>query len=518
MQDKGKGYSTIQKLIKLLEKEHLEFFRDFLLQKNALLSVKLIDSIEPGFSDQTQSDDLCKIIYGKSDTRAKSRFNQLASHTFKLSYYLSQNFPGYLMHNISKLEILLANQKVSEALTMAGAILEIGEKICNFQVQAEAYKFLAQYARIRKADGEIMRYLQKAKEMYTYENQINELYIYLHQNFNITLKDDSILQTLEKHLNYFKEFHRHPQASIRLLSFYFTVYLIYYHKASGVNTPDVSTISGELIQELEKGSIVTFPVLEDLCSKLFLLRLNHSEFDLTRKDHQMEMTLFKNHFRNIHFWHNFNHLPKLYSLAIRATSLLSKYHHQLHKIDFYKIIPNQVKQITQSSLLECKDLLGLYDTGKLEVRNFIDLKLTEAVFLMHSSKKEMASAMEELEILMTSYQQSSFSASLDTIFSLLLIGYFSLGNYLKCIDTYNRYLKLINGRVINEENHLEIRTYYYCAQWINQPKRQYLNKLIKNLEQAQQHKSAARLVNTIKELSHYFSIPLEPRSLIISNS
>ncbi|MBL7935961.1 MAG: hypothetical protein JNM51_09180, partial [Bacteroidia bacterium] len=107
---------SIQKQIFLLSEFHFTEFQNYLISLNADLSNKLISTIR---SSKTyhESDDLCVLVYGNCKEKTKKKFIQLTHYTFKLSGFLSRNYPNYLKHNLQKIEELLShgeNKKANE--------------------------------------------------------------------------------------------------------------------------------------------------------------------------------------------------------------------------------------------------------------------------------------------------------------------------------------------------------------------------------------------------------------------
>ena len=78
-----------------------------MLEVNAELPYKLITTIRQAKTPH-ESDELCKLTYGDSEEKTKKKFLQLTHHTFKLSVFLSRNYPNYLKHNLQQIEILLS--------------------------------------------------------------------------------------------------------------------------------------------------------------------------------------------------------------------------------------------------------------------------------------------------------------------------------------------------------------------------------------------------------------------------
>ncbi|HET6990931.1 MAG TPA: hypothetical protein VFJ43_06380, partial [Bacteroidia bacterium] len=106
---------SIQKVVVLLDEFHLREFRKYLEESKAELPLKLVDAAKKIGWEEKDSDDLCKAIYKKAGTQEKKKFFQLAHHTFKLTGYLSRNYPSYLLHNLSRIEHFVNQGKLKDA-------------------------------------------------------------------------------------------------------------------------------------------------------------------------------------------------------------------------------------------------------------------------------------------------------------------------------------------------------------------------------------------------------------------
>jgi hypothetical protein len=139
----------------------------------------------------------------------------------------------------------------------------------------------------------------------------------------------------------------------------------------------------------------------------------------------------------------------------------------------------------------CEDLLKK-DTWKNNYSNeYIYLRITYAALLMLGDASSIRKATNDLEELMTTFQQSA------------------LGDYMQCDVTFNRYIKLARGRVINAENDIEIHTYYYVSLWLLTKRPQYLTKIKKNYSTASLHTNHAMLKESMDKIVKYFAIPVK---------
>jgi hypothetical protein len=492
----------------LLDDNHLNAFKLHLEEVKAVTPLKLIEAISKSLTEPQEPDELCLAVYGKKDPQTKKSFNQLASHTIRLSGYLSRNYPSYLVHNISRIEMLINSGNLEEANILIDCLLDIADRIGDFQTQISCHKFLAQQAQMYKSQNETIRHYEKIKVLLEIEQIINELYLYTRQNFNISVKDDSVLHSFENHLDYYRRYHNHSEPSIRILSRFFSFFLIYYYRPTEYLTEKIQKETELFDDELQKQQVLVMHFMEDIYSKFLFYKLNLSTTDLSSKEGKAEYQKLLTHNKSLLFWQNYVNIPELYAIAIKSTYYLSRYHSINHRTNFLQVMPSEDRQDIARLISRCEELVKLDIWEPDHVNDLVHFKLTWSAMLLLGERSDIQKGVDNLEKLMTTYQQITFSESMDSIFICLMLGYFALDDYKMCVETFKRYVKLSKGRVVNTENDLEIHTYYYVAQWLLSERKQYLSKLSENFHQAGLHNSKKVIQQTILELVNYFDIPV----------
>jgi hypothetical protein len=500
---------TIQKIVKLLSPRLLQEFKNYLVTTRSKIPLKLIDTIERTINEDINADELCKMVYGRNDVQTRKSFNQLASHTFKLTSFLSKNYPGYLYHNITELEVLINDGKLAEGNLLAEITLDIAEKINDNHTQILVLKFLAQQAQMHKAQAETLKIHEKIQKLLEVEQTINNIYYYIRKNLNISVKDDSVLHSFDKHYSYFNDFKLHENITIRLLSKYAIFYLLYYYRPTEFLTEKIQQKIQDFDDELNKNSVSVLPFMEDIFSKFVFYRLNLSTTDLNSIEGKAEYQKLLSYNKHLKFWQNYVNVPELYAIAIKSTYYLSRYHSINHRNDFREVIPLEDKLDIAKLTKRCEELIKKDIWEPNHITDLVHFRLTWSALLLLGDKAEVLKGISNLELLMTTYQQITFSESMDSIFICLMIGYFTVNNYKMSVETYKRYIKLARGRVVNSENDIEIHTYYYCSQWLLSERNQYLNKIVENYQRAGKHNGKYVLQQTILELVNYFKIPVK---------
>jgi hypothetical protein len=501
-------FLTIQKVVKLMSPFHKEEFMQYLREIKASIPLRLVESINDSLIDPISSDDLCALVYQRNDIQTRKSFNQLASHTFRLTAFLSRNYPSYLLHNISKIEELINLGKLREANILAEILLDIAEKIEDLTTQALVLRFLCQQAHIQKSHAEVLRYSNRITEVLECESKAHQIYHYLRKNFNISIKDDSVLKSLDIHFAYFASFHDAECHKIRILSKFSSLYLLYYYRPTEYLTEKVQQEIVDFEEELNKYSVVTLPFMEDLYSKFCFYKLNLSTTDLSSKEGKNEYQKLLTHNRFLKFWQNYVNIPELYAITIKSTYYLSRYHCINHREDFRLVIPLEDRNDIERLAKRCEELIAKDIWEPDHINDLIHFRLAWSALLLLGERSDINKGVDNLEKLMTTYQQITFSESMDSIFICLMIGYFAMNDYKSCVDTYKRYIKLSKGRIVNSENDLEIHSYYYVSQWISSARKQYLKKIQENYQRAGQHNSRKVIQQTILEMVQYFNIPL----------
>jgi hypothetical protein len=501
-------FLTIQKVVKLMSPFHKEEFMQYLREIKASIPLRLVESINDSLIDPISSDDLCALVYQRNDIQTRKSFNQLASHTFRLTAFLSRNYPSYLLHNISKIEELINSAKVREANILAEILLDIAEKIEDLTTQALVLRFLCQQAHIQKSHAEVLRYSNRITEVLDCEAKAHQIYLYLRKNFNISIKDDSVLKSLDIHFAYFASFHEAECHKIRILSKFSSLYLLYYYRPTEYLTEKVQQELFDFEEELIKYGVVTLPFMEDIYSKFCFYKLNLSTTDLSSKEGKNEYQKLLSHNRFLKFWQNYVNIPELYAITIKSTYYLSRYHCINHREDFRQVIPLEDRNDIARLAKRCEELIVKDIWEPDHINDLIHFRLAWSALLLLGELSDIKKGVDNLEKLMTTYQQITFSESMDSIFICLMIGYFAMNDYKSCVDTYKRYIKLSKGRIVNAENDLEIHSYYYVSQWLSSERKQYLKKIQENYQRAGQHNSRKVIQQTILEMVQYFNIPL----------
>lgn len=492
--------STIEKLIWCLDDFHFETFVRILEEQNAKLSVKLISEIRKQAKVEKWGN-LCTLVYGEDSIKNRQSLNQLSSYTFKLTYYLAQNFPAYLQTNIHILQRHLNTGNIEHADFLCEILIDIAEKIEDFTVLKFVYQVKAQQAFLVKDVTRGTRYQALLKSVLEDEANLNNIYYIQRNHFNINSDSAVSEEDLNLQIGIIHSFTQHPRASIRLYSMYALLYIKYFFQpqqfVSEKTIPEVEAFE----KELNLQSYVVFPPMVDLRSSMNFLKLNSALVDLDTAEGQKEFKQMQLHYNRIGFWITYLNVPELYMLTVKASFYLSKYSYTLHNGQ-PNLLPKEVEELEELKL-RCKEVLAMpviNEKGHNSDRLYTSI--TYAALLLLGTPKEVKKAVEVLEGLLFSFQQVNINASLDSVFLCLMLGYFAQKNYDMCTKTFVRYSKLSKGKTLYEDNDLSIKILYYTAQYISTERKQYIAKLQKCHDAAFQndyYRDSRKIINALSE-------------------
>lgn len=488
---------------------YVEFTR-YLQGIKADMSLKLVNAISRGISVVNSSDELAEKVYGRVDIKTKQNFNQLASHTFRLTGYISASYPNYLYHNLGRIEKLINNGLVYEANQLMQWLSDIAEKIEDYTTLLAVLKIQAQQAILARAYSENLRLHQQIESVLENEKILNEFFYRIRKYFNAALRDKDVHSVVDENIAWFSGFANHESKAIALFSKVQVFHIQYYYKQTEFFKPETLEKIKKCEDELEANPYLVFPYLFDLPSKLAYLHLNMATAQL---DSPTSRAIFKRltaSDRVPKYWNSFVNHPMIYALAIQTSHLLSKYQYLIHKPNYTAQIPALARENVEYIRRTCEEEIQkpLYETN---VNDFIYLKITLAAISLLCGAESIKRATDDLEDLMITYQQIPFSESIDTIFICLMIGYFVQGKYSKCSDTFKRYLKLSTYRVSIAVNEKGIYSYYYVSQYLSTGRKQYIKKIKEHLESIEGQPEMATMYQSLVEMVADFKIPLNEK-------
>ncbi len=500
---------TIQKFVYLLDDFHYRQFTGYLEEVKAHLPLKLSQAIRKKLPAFDTHEGLCKKVYSSYEKNERLNFNQLASYTFKLSADLAINYPAYLSPNYSLLQKLINQGEIEHANFMAKILLDIAEKVEDYTTHVFVLKFLIQQAFLMKENASGAKYIQAINVVFEHEKICGDIMSALRLNLNISLNPAVSPATVAHYENLFISYHNHQSASVRLLGKYAYIYTLYYHNTEKFRSPGTYKLIADLDKDIDNNPHIVFPFAFDLKSNFNFYKLNSAMVDWNSKEAKKDFEELRKHYSSVKFWNSYLNIPEMFAMALKTTHYLNMYHHQVHRSDYYKIIPADDLKEINGLAAKCKEMLSNRGLEKYYKNDLINLELVYSGLLILSGGNGIKKGAEELESVLISYQQINLAGTADSIFLFLMIAYFSMRNYDKCASTFKRFIRVTKGKPVYEDNNIEIHACYYLSQWLLNKNRQYLLKLKTTYDKAVQSNPDSVQVKTIQDYVSYFGLPLE---------
>ena len=462
----------IQKIVSCCSAQQILMFKNYLQAKNQSLPFQLISYLEKypdkniNFYSQT--------IYGTDTKESLKKLNQLNSYTLKLFYFVSQNFPTFLIQNIAKVELLIFENKDEKAIEKINLLIEVAEKIEDYPSIIQIGHLVKQYFSSNKNllkkfkdTGFIKQAAQTIFELESLLYQLNKVI-----NFNIHEK----YEVKEKELDYFRNFFHAKSKSVQIMAkqSYLTILSSTNHKT--FYDKKTLVLIKETIKQVENNAYLLIVQHKEKIMNLDYMLIKHTRLVLA--DKEINQTCSK----IISKWQtNYANETRLengliFALSIKGSYYITNYFYNKINQKLHDEINGIVEIFSQLS-----NKINWEKEGYLRYINFYNVF---SMFLILNDEEQKA--IKLIEKVLHEYQQKSFSKLYDSLFVILIMAYFKANDVEQIINTYNRYKKLTKSKIAIEENDLVIRAIYYCTQ-------------LKETTKIQYHKKLELITNTLKK-------------------
>ena len=269
----------IEKLVKLLDDSHYEIFYEHVrtLSKRSYYPLVLLDVIDRDLSKELPSEKMFFQVYGEnvSDPKDLQKLFQLGHYTFRLTSFLSRNYPNYLGWNITRLHHLINTGKLKVAKQLADTLLEVATKIEDFGTERAVLGILAQNEVHQQSFVEGRRYYERIGLVLANEQQLNELNLICYeQGYDNSAKISP--EELDERLLKIQGFFNSSATGIRLLARLEFYHLLHVGRDDRFFEDSTEIGLNELSEDLQKNEYIVLPYLQNLRSKLDFLRLRYS--------------------------------------------------------------------------------------------------------------------------------------------------------------------------------------------------------------------------------------------------
>lgn len=499
----------IEKTIKLLDDFHFDIFHEYVknLSIRSYYPLALIDVIDRDFNVEQDSEKLFRNVYGEQPEGEKDmkKFFQLAHYTFKLTAYLSRNYPNYLKHNFTKVEHLINTGELEKATNLAEILRDVSEKIQDYDTEIGALSFLAQKDNRLESYKSALKYFERIDLLVGYQKSINDLNHFISQHLKTKGKEAE--NNLSEHLDFLTPFHESGSFIVQMMSRLQTCYLYYNSRDAHFYSKEMFEELNKIEEELQKNDYVVFPFLHNIRPKLSFLKLNYStrqsDFDKVLEESSKIIEESEDDL----FWNSLINQPEFTSIAIQTSYYVSNYFHS-YKENHLELLDEEVKSHIQFLKKRCKTLLSNKLLEEKFVVRYVNLSTIYAGLLLLGDEEDVKESIQTLENLLLFFQQVPFHSSIDSIYVTLVMGCFCLKDFEGMEKNYRRYKKSTKDKVVNPQNDLPLHGFYYCAKWLESSRNQYIKKLTAVIEESTGKASLNSTRKLLLEVAKYFKIPL----------
>lgn len=500
----------IEKIVKLLDDYHFEVFREYVknISLRSYYPLVLLDCIDRSIKVSQTTEEFCEMIYiddNPNEEKTKKKFFQLALYTFKLTRFLSDNYPAYLLPNINKIQRLINQGDLPIAELYLDTVLDISEKIEDFTTYIQVLNIKALKDELQENIKDVVKTYNRQTEIIAYQSAVTQLYIYRQQHFNIKSKPNNKAD-IDAILDFFKPYFKSKSLVVSILGQYFYLQGLNFFNVESFFSESTFSQIEKLERLLENHRYLIFPYLEDLDHRVNYLKLRSliQNFDDSRV---MELAAkILDNAEDIFFWKNFVSHPEIFSVAVQASYLSSNYN-TAFKENHAASLPPEITTRWHILNKKCAELLEKEAILETPTKH-IGLTNTYACLLLLGNNVDNKKAIRLLEGMLFMYQQLPFHAYIDPIFAVIISAYFNLGNYEELENAYRRYKKMTDKKVVNPENDFTIHLLFYTAKWLDTQRNQYLKKLQKLIDETPQR---IRNMTLLEEINDYYKLNINSK-------
>jgi hypothetical protein len=485
----------LEKVIKLLDDFHFDALYCHVknISKRSYFPLVLIEAIERDINKSQTVEDLCNAVYGEFNDRIRKKFLQLAHYTFKLTSFLSKNYPDFLQSNLSKIQVYINKGELSKANILADALFEVSRKIEDHLTEIKILQIQSQQNFLLESGFFALKQQERIKELLKIQMDLNEIISYVFEHFDPKNKFET--QALNKHVDFFNQYNASPSLVIQLVTRHYVIFSYFKFQNEKFYSSNTFLKLLELEKDFQKNDYLIFPYLTDYQYSINYLILECKYRSNLGSEILKETDRLTKQSEDTLFWNSFINLPELNSIELQ-----SNYYYRLFLPEIisgsFHLIPPAFSEAIIKLKARCQLKLGNEILEQMFILQYINLSRVQAQLLVFSTKEEKKVSIENLESILFMYQQVPFHAMVVGIYNVLIITNFLLGNYQKVDDLYRRFKRVTKDKVVNLEDVLLINGFYYASKWLETRRSQYLQKLSHVRAQA----SKEDLIGVVKTL------------------
>jgi len=501
----------IEKVIKLLDDFHFDTFHKHVksLSVRSYYPLALIDVINRDLKESQSIEGLCRKVYDEYDEGTHKKFIQLAHHTFRLTSFLAKNYPNYLFHNISKVQLLINSGESEQGLLLLQMLSEVCAKVEDRNTELTAQQILAQHYILTEKRDQAIKCFERSRWCQIQKNAELDIIQYMHTHHALRASNTISKNDLEEHLTFFAQYKDAESFYVRFLQKCVTYFFMHLARDRKFYSKEVFEDILECEKEYEKCDYVVTPFLANYIHVLKFLKLNHFITVAAQEEVSKQIPDLLADGEELQFWESYFNMTEFSSIVI-LTNFFSKNYFQSYKENHLDELSQGVKDNLDFLKKRCETILEKPQIEEKFIIRYINLSTLYSLLLICGDEKDLKKATGILEGLLTNYQQIPFYGFSDSIYGTLALAYFCMEDFENVDRCYRRFKKNMKHKTVNVNNDFFIQGIFFITKWRETKRNQYLKKL-EQLFQDSTFESLDKSKKQLSEIMNYFQIkiPLE---------
>lgn len=498
----------IEKVIKLLDDFHFDIFHEHVknLSVRSYYPLALIDVVNRDLVASQSIETLCKNIYNEYDEGTHKKFIQLAHYTFRLTSFLAKNYPDYLFHNISKVQLLINSGESEKGLLLLQILTEVCAKVEDRNTELIAQQILAQHYILTEKRDQAIKCFERSRWCQMQKNAEIDIIQYMHTHHALRASNTISKDDLEEHLTFFAQYKDAESFYVRFLQKCVTYFFMHLARDRRFYSDEIFKGILECEKEYEKYDYVVTPFLANYIHVLNFLKLNHFIQVAAQEEVSKQIPGLLANGEELQFWESYFNMTEFSSIVI-LTNFFSKNYFQSYKENHLDNLSQEVKDNLDFLKKRCETILAKPNIEEKFIIRYINLSTLYALLLICGDEKDIQKAIKILEGLLINYQQIPFYGFSDSIYTTLILAYFCIEDFEKVDKCYRRFKKNLKDKTVNSNNDFIIQGIFFITKWRETERNQYLKKL----EQLFKDSNFSKLDKSkeqLNEIMNYFQISI----------
>jgi len=487
---------------------HFDLYRKYVknISVRSYYPLALIDVIDRDPFSTQSIEGLCNDVYGEYDEGIHKKFLQLTHYTFRLTSFLAKNYPGYLHHNISKIQFHINSGELEKGISLLEILIEVSAKVEDFNTESTAQQILAQHYILSEKRDLAIKCYDRVESLQSQNKSLWAIQSYIHTNHALRSSNTVSAEDIDKHLEFFNQNTDTQSFYVQFLQKVGTYYFL--HLARDKRFYDKEVFEGivKWEKEYEKHDYVITPYLSNYIHVLQFLKLYHFIKIADPNEIAENVEGLLDGHQNLQFWNSYFNMTEFSSIGILSNFYADQYFSSYEENHLDKL-SEEVKRNFELLKKRCEEILENTRLSEKFIVRYVNLSTIYSLLLSCGDQKDIKKSTRILEGLLINYQQISFHSFTDSIYSVLILGYFSLKDFENVDKCYRRFNKNLKNKTVNPKNSFIIQSIFYISKWLISEKKQYLKKL--NLVFTSfEDKNLSKTKEDIEKVIKYFDIPI----------